>query len=120
MRLLLDAHLSGARNARVLRERGHDVRAADEERALDGCSDEHLLDLAAREGRIMVTFDVKDFLRILQRRAAVRRKHPGCLILVGIDHAEFGTILRVMEREIARRPEQAAWVDLALLAGRGG
>ncbi len=61
LRLFLDAHISGPRIARALRERGHDVRAADQERELDGFEDERLLELAAQEGRVMVTFDVKDF-----------------------------------------------------------
>lgn len=60
MKLFLDAHISGPRIARSLREAGHDVRSADEERELDGLADEELLSIAATEKRIFVTFDVKD------------------------------------------------------------
>lgn len=49
MRLLLDAHVSGRVVARRLRERGHDVRAANEEPRLDAWEDEALLELAATE-----------------------------------------------------------------------
>jgi len=49
VKLFLDAHISGTRIARALREAGHDVRAADEERELDGLTDEELLSIAAAE-----------------------------------------------------------------------
>lgn len=55
MRAFLDAHISGPRIARSLREAGHDVRAADEERELDGLPDEQLLELAADETRLTIT-----------------------------------------------------------------
>ena len=60
VRLFLDEHVSARRIATALRER-HDVRAADEERELDGWDDERLLALATEQGQIMVTFNVKDF-----------------------------------------------------------
>lgn len=111
MRLLLDAHVSGRVIARALRERGHDVRAANEELQLDGWEDESLLELVAAERRIMVTFNVKDFPRIVRDWAAAGRHHAGCLILVAIDHSELGVILRVIEAALTARPEQAAWRD---------
>lgn len=118
MRLLLDAHISGPRIARALRERGHEVRAADEERVLDGWPDEDLLELARQEERVMVTFDVKDFPGIVQRWAEAQRQHAGCMIIVGIDHGEFGTILDVVERQLARRPDPTAWLDYTVFAAR--
>jgi nucleoside-diphosphate-sugar epimerase len=45
LRLLLDAHVSGRRIGAALRERGHEVLAVDEERDLDGCADEDLMEL---------------------------------------------------------------------------
>ena len=111
MRVFLDAHVSGRVIARVLRERGHDVRAANEEPQLDAWEDERLLELATAELRIMVTFNVKDFPRIAVDWAAAGKHHAGCLILVGIDHGEFGLILRVIETALAARPDQAAWRD---------
>lgn len=119
MRLLLDAHISGPRIAEPLRERGHDVRSADEERGLDGWPDEELLGLAAQEGRILVTFDVKDFPGIVRRWSEAQRPHAGCMILVGIDHSEFGNILRVIGRNLAARPEHPAWTDYTVFAPRG-
>lgn len=113
MRLFLDAHVSGRRIARALRAEGHDVRAADEERNLDGWGDERLLALAAVEGRIVVTFNVKDFARLTAGWAAAGIRHAGCLMVVGIDHAEFGLVLRVIEAALATRPDQESWIDYA-------
>lgn len=111
MRLLLDAHLSGRRVASALRDRGHDVRALDEERAPDGWTDEAVLALAAEEQRILVACDVKDFARITRVWAEAGRKHAGCALLVGIDHAAFGSILRAIEAAFAARPEPGARLD---------
>jgi len=110
VRLFLDAHVSARRIATALREH-HDVRAADEERELDGWEDERLLALASEESRIMVTFNVADFARITTEWAAAGTSHAGCLLIVGIDHAEWGLILRVIERALASRPDQESWID---------
>jgi Domain of unknown function (DUF5615) len=110
VRLFLDAHVSARRIATALRDR-HDVRAADEERELDGSDDEQLLALATEDGRIMVTFNVADFARITTEWAAASRSHAGCLLIVGIDHSEFGLILRVVEHALSTRPAQADWVN---------
>ena len=114
MKLFLDAHISGPRIARALREAGHDVRAADEERELDGLTDEQLLSIAAAEERIFVTFDVKDFPVIARRWAEAGRAHAGCAIVVGIDHGEFGAILETLAAALAARPDGADWTDLTL------
>jgi hypothetical protein len=116
VRLFLDAHISGRVIAEALRERGHDVRAADEERVLDGWDDERLLELAAGEERIMVTFNVRDFARIVGEWAAAGRHHAGCLMIVRLDHRDFGAILRVIDAALATRPEQAGWRDYAAWA----
>ena len=118
MRLFLDAHISGPRIARALRDRGHDVRAADEERDLDGLGDEQLLELAADEGRVMITFDVKDFTVIARRWAEASKAHAGLGIVVGIDHGEIGTILDALAREMNMRPAQAKWTNTTLFIAR--
>jgi len=68
VRLLLDAHVSARAIASALRERGHDVGAVDEERALD----------------------VKDFARLVGERVAGGGHHAGCLS-AWRDHALWGT-----------------------------
>jgi uncharacterized protein DUF5615 len=113
LRLFLDAHVSGRRIADALRGNGHDVHAADEERQLDGWEDEALLELATAERRIMVTFNVRDFPRIVSEWSAAGTSHAGCLMIVGIDHGEFGLILRVIEAALQSRPEPEAWAGYA-------
>ena len=118
MRLFLDAHISGPRIARALRDRGHDVRAADEERDLDGLGDEQLLELAADEGRVMITFDVKDFTVIARRWAEAGKANAGLGIVVGIDHRAIGTILDALAREMNMGPAQAEWTNTTLFIAR--
>lgn len=120
MRLFLDAHVSGRRVAQALRKAGHDVRAADEERDLDGMPDEDLLALATAEDRVLVTFNVADFPGIVRRWAEAGRAHAGCAIVVGIDHSEFGTIIRVIQRTVDERPAQRGWRDYTCFVARAG
>lgn len=119
MRLFLDAHISGPRIAEHLRELGHDVRAADEERQLDGLADEELLALASAEERMLITFDVKDFPEIARRWAEGNRTHAGLAIVVGIDHGEFGTILRALGGLLEGRPDQSTWQNITCFVSRG-
>ena len=120
MRLLLDAHISGRRIATALRKHGHDVRAADEERGLDGMTDEALLELATNDGRVMVTFNVADFPDLAHGWAEQRRSHAGLAIIVGVDHAEFGSILRALERALTARADQSEWVNSTIFVSRSG
>ena len=94
------------------------MRAADEERELDGLADEQLLELATSETRATITFDVKDFAVIARRWAEAGRRHTGLGIVVGIDHGEFGAILDALSRELSTRPEQSDWADLTLFIAR--
>lgn len=118
MRLFLDAHISARRVASALRDAGHEVRAADEERDLDGMNDEDLLRLAASEARIFVTFDVADFALLARRWDEAGLHHSGCVLVVGIDHREFGLIVRVIQQTLAARPEPDAWRDFTCFASR--
>lgn len=118
MRLLLDANVSARAIAVPLRKRGHDVLAADEHRTLDGASDEELLELAAAQGRIVITFDVKDFPPLIASWAAAGRRHAGCIVVVGIRNDAFGTLLGGLAKLFAGRPEQADWKDLLLFLAR--
>jgi uncharacterized protein DUF5615 len=58
VRILLDAHISGRTVGKVLAGAGHDVRALDSEAELEGLSDPEVLQLAAAEGRLLVTANV--------------------------------------------------------------
>jgi predicted nuclease of predicted toxin-antitoxin system len=119
MRLLLDAHISGPRIAAALREGGHEVRAADEERELDGWPDEALLALASEEERILITFDVKDFPDIARRWAEAERPHAGLAIVVGIDHGEFGVVLDALGQMLEQRSDPDDWRECTYFVARG-
>jgi predicted nuclease of predicted toxin-antitoxin system len=119
LRLLLDAHISGRVIGRRLREAGHDVLALDEHRALERLDDPLVLDLAAQEERILVTFNARDFADILQRWAVDERSHAGCIMVVGVAQDEFGMILGLLADAFAARPDQSAWRDLSIFVARG-
>lgn len=87
--------------ARALRETGRDVRAAGEEAELEGLEDADLLTLASSEGRILVTFDVKDFVPILRGWAEGGRQHAGCILVASsIRHEHFGAIVSGIENAL--------------------
>lgn len=118
MRLLLDAHISGPRVATALREAGHDVLSADEQRSLDGWTDSELLELATQDDRVMVTFDVKDFPGILRLWAEAGRSHAGCVLVVGLDHSEFGTLIKLLAAAFKEHAAQEDWRDRAVFVSR--
>ena len=111
MRLLLDAHISGRRVGRALAQLGHEVRAADEEEELRGLEDAELLALAVSEGRILVTFDAKDFLPLLIERTSGESPHAGCILVPGsFRHEHFGAIIAGIDSAIGGT-HQEDWVD---------
>ncbi len=119
MRLLLDAHVSGPRIGSRLGARGHDVRALDQEPALEGLDDEDVMALAWEERRILVTHNIRDFPGILREWAAAQRSHAGAILVYGIDHSEFALIVRGIERWLELYPEPERWIDLAAILDRG-
>lgn len=118
MRLLLDAHVSGPRVGRRLEAQGHDVRALDQEPALEGLDDEEVLAAAAVEERILVTHTIRDFPAILREWAAAPRSHTGVILVHGIDHREFDVIVGGIEPCLELYPDPGSWEDLALVVGR--
>jgi len=118
VRLLLDAHVSGPRVGSRLGASGHDVRALDQEPALEGLDDEDVMALAWEERRILVTHNIRDFPDILREWAAAQRSHAGAILVYGIDHSEFALIVRGIERWLELYPEPAKWIDLAAVLDR--
>jgi predicted nuclease of predicted toxin-antitoxin system len=118
VRLLLDAHVSGPRVGNRLRENGHDVRALDQERELEGLDDEHVLALATDDERILVTHNVRDFPGILREWAAAQRSHAGLVLVYGIDHSEFELVARGVERWCQLYSDPSRWIDLAVVLDR--
>jgi hypothetical protein len=112
VRILLDAHLSGRRIGDALRADGHDVLALDEDVDLGALPDPDVLALAASERRHLVTFDRRHFPPLLRQWAEAGRTHHGCIVVYGLDHAEFGLILRGIRRLLDERPRHEDWTDL--------
>ncbi len=119
MRLLLDEHVSARKIGKCLRDAGHDVRAIAEESGLAGLDDPDVLALAARDDRILVTFNHRDFAPLLREWAESSRHHGGCILVFGIDHSEIGLIFRGLSRLLVERDEQAAWRDITEAVTRG-
>lgn len=119
MRLLLDAHVSGPSIGRRLEAAGHEVRALDQEPELEALEDEHVLELATGEQRILVTHSVSDFPRILRDWAAAGRSHAGVILVYAIDHREFDLIVRGVRRWLELRPSQDEWLDYPAVLTRG-
>jgi hypothetical protein len=113
VRILLDAHVSGRRIGDALRADGHDVLALDDDVELGALPDPDVLRLAASDRRILVTFNHRHFVPLLRQWAEAGQTHHGCIIVYGLDHGEFGLILRGITRLLDQRPRQEDWVDLA-------
>jgi len=46
--------------------------------------------------------------------------HAGCVILVGMDHSEFGVIIRRIKEELESRPDPKDWLDYTCFISRVG
>lgn len=114
MRLLLDEHFSPRRVGDKLTSAGHDVLAIAEVPAYAGLPDEQVLELAATEGRVLVTRNAKDFDRITRRWASRELQHAGVLLIWTRETDEFGSLVADLLTTLERISTQDAWVDLVL------
>ena len=78
-KLYLDEDMS-PRVAQILREKGFDV-VSSHEVGNDGLSDEEQLSYAAKEGRHLVTYNVRDYLALADRWYRSGRHFPKILFL---------------------------------------
>jgi len=110
VKVLLDEHFSPA-IAHRLRERGLDVEAVVEWSDLAEKPDREVLDSANREGRAVVTNNIKDFRPIAAERLAEGRGHAG-LILVqasrGRRRADTGRLADAIETVMREHPDGIA------------
>ncbi len=108
---MLDAHISGRTVGKALIEGGHDVRALDSEIELEGLSDPEVLELAAAEGRVLVTANIRDFEPLLREWAGESRSHAGVILVPPSTRKEpFGILISGMEETLANTG-QVDWVD---------
>jgi hypothetical protein len=108
LRLHLDADTSSVALAEALRERGHDVtRTPNEWMRLDASDDEQLLGATA-QGRVIFTFNARDFLPLAKRYL----RHGGILLSSQRPMPElFKALNRLLtETEADDWPGQVRWL----------
>ena len=114
MRLLLDANLSPKRIGGPLVKKGHDVLSLASDAALGALDDPQVLELAAEQGRVLVTRNARDFAPLLRGWAEADRHHAGCILIWTLGHNQFGAIIRGVTRLLDERPEPKHWLDLII------
>ena len=60
----------------------------------------------------MVTFNIRDFARIVGAWVGAGKEHAGCLLIVGVDHGKLGLTLRVIDASLAARPDPGGVAQL--------
>lgn len=100
---MLDAHISGPKVGRALEERGHDVMPTEKmERVPDGA----LLEMAVREGRVLVTHNARDFLQIVRDRAP-EKGHAGLILIPHpVKLHDFGKIIRGVQNTLGELSQE--------------
>jgi predicted nuclease of predicted toxin-antitoxin system len=114
VRLLLDANLSPKRIGSPLQKRGHDVLSLASDATLGALDDPEVLEVAARQSRILVTRNSRDFAPLLREWAEAGGHHAGCILIWTLGHHEFGAIIRGVDRLLRDHPNAKEWRDLAV------
>lgn len=107
MRALLDEHLS-PQIAVLLREAGYDVEAVADRDDLVARSDRIIFDVACREGRAVVTDNIKDFRPLAAEWLAQGRVHAGLILLPSTRTRSRNTVAAVaaeIERVLRDHPD---------------
>ncbi len=96
-RVLLDANVPPAVGAAV-RRLGHDVITASGDPALEALNDADLLREATRQGRVLVTFNVADFVEAAREFAHNNEEHKGIVVMHSRTYPrkEVGAIARAL------------------------
>jgi predicted nuclease of predicted toxin-antitoxin system len=107
VRALLDEHLS-PQIAVPLREAGYDVEAVADRDDLVARSDRIIFDVACREGRAVVTNNIKDFRPLAAEWLAQGRVHAGLILLPSTRTRSRNTVAAVaaeIERVLRDHPD---------------
>lgn len=91
----------------------HDVLAIAGVPAYAGLPDDRVLELAAAEGRVLVTRNAKDFDRIARAWASRDRRHAGFLLIWTRETDEFGSLVEDI-LETLEGMDERTWADLVL------
>ena len=120
MKILLDAHISGRTVGKALLEGGHDVRALDSEVEFEGLSDPEVLELAAAEGRVLVTANIRDFEPILKEWAGEGRPRAGVILVPSsVRNEAFGVLISGVEEILGDARQEDYPISAAREAGMG-
>lgn len=114
VRLLLDEHITPS-VAIELRRMGHDVIAVAERDDLRGRPDVEIFSEAAVGGRAVVTFDVGDYLPLVNRSIQVGHRHGGLVLLSSArswsDGRAAGRLVAALARLMLAHPADDAFSD---------
>lgn len=96
---------------KALIEGGHDVRALDSEAELEGLSEPEVLELAAAEGRVLVTANIGDFEPLLREWAGEGRSHAGVILVPSsVRNEAFGVLISGVQQTVAYTTQEE-WKD---------
>lgn len=122
MRLLLDEHYS-QNLAQALRDRGHDVVAVAERADLRAASDRALLEAADREGRALLTNNVRHLVPIATQRLGAGESHAGLVLTSDSSFPRsmgaIGALVSALDSLLAAHPasealrDQTRWLEPA-------
>lgn len=114
MRLWLDEMLSAA-VAQELRRLGHDVCAVQEpeQRWAWGLEDAEQLEAAVRQGRALVTYNLRDFIPLSQQWAEARREHMGIALIHPrtVSPEDIGGLVRRLSTLLDKHPHDDSLRD---------
>lgn len=117
MRLWLDEMIS-AEVARQLRQMGHDVAAVQEpeQRWAWGRDDAEQLEAAVRQGRALVSYNLRDFVSLSRQWAEDRRTHWGIVLIHfrTVSQHDVGKLVRHLAGLLAAHPSDEALKDRVL------
>ncbi len=120
MRLLLDEHYSKEIAVR-LRDAGYDVACVTERHDLRGRSDHELLEIAATEGRAILTENVGDFMPLVHQAAGEGGGHSGIVFTSGQSMprspATIGLYVGALIALMESHPSDEALADRVLWLG---
>jgi Domain of unknown function (DUF5615) len=111
MRLLLDADLSHRRIAVPLEQQGHDVLALQADSARRSLPDELVLELAATEGRILITRNARHFQPLARSWMEEQRAHSGLILIWTLQSNAFHDIVTAVAVLLSSRPDAEGWRD---------
>src|SRR5262245_24320633 len=94
VRLYCDRHIK-KQLAIDLRAQGYDILTT-EGGSLETATDEEQLEFAAREGRAILTFNIRDFAPLHRDWLAAQRSHAGVIVSQQLGSRQYGLLLARM------------------------